>query len=111
MVDNSLLVLNSFYDIDIKINANEYEVVYAFFQQRMNSDAVAKVFTENLFRISTISNKNALDLLATFDAQDKLRIVLTMAYYLNTLNSNKTVLYGVSNVVTPNEKVFRNVVQ
>lgn len=111
MVDKSLLVLNSFYDIDIKINANEYEIVYSFFQQRMNSDEIAKVFAENLFRISTISKKNTLDLLSTFEAQDKIKIVLTMAYYLNTLNSNKTVLYGVSNIVTPNEKVFRNVVQ
>lgn len=111
MSESTILVFDSFYDIDIKVNANEYEIVYAFFQQRMDSDSIAKVFSENLFRISTISNKNVLDLLETFEAQDKIQIVLTMAYYINTLNTNKTVMYGVSNIITPNEKVFRNVVQ
>jgi len=107
-LDNTVKIFDSFYDSTISVNANEYEIVYSFFRQNTESEEVAKSFTENLFRISNLTDKNALELLQSFESGNSMKITLTMAYYLNSV-SNKTVLYGVSNVLSPNESSQRNI--
>ena len=110
MLDTTVRVFDQFYNTDLIINSNEYDVVYSYFKEYMPSAAVAKSFTETLFRISNLTNVNALDLLATFESGDKMKVVLTMAFYLNSV-SNKTVLFGLSNLLAPNNLVQRNIVQ
>lgn len=109
-VDNTVRIFDQFYDLDLQINANQYELVYSFFVQYCDTILSAESFTASLFLISSQTNVNVLDLLGTFDTSDKLKINLTMAYYLNSI-SNKTVMFGVNNVIAPNNLVQRNVIQ
>lgn len=110
--DITVRVFNEFYNLDLVVNAVEYDTVYAYFSNYTSTPDVARVLTETLFRISNITEQNVLELLQTFQQNpDSMNISLTMAYYLNTISPNKTVLYGVNNLLAPNEQVQRNIVQ
>jgi hypothetical protein len=110
MADQTVNVFNKFYDLNLNVSANTYEIVLAFFRALTSSDKTAKAYAENLFRIANELNVDVLELLDTFDAHDSMKVSLTMAYYLNSF-SDKTVMYGVTNVITPNQVVARNIVQ
>lgn len=109
-IDNTVRIFNNFYNINLSVPANEYDIVYSFFSEHTSNIEVAKTFTEVLFRISSETEINVLDLLSQFDSMDKMKITLTVAYYLNTLSETKTVLYGINNIISPNEKVQRNII-
>lgn len=109
-IDNTVRLFNNFYNLDVSVPANEYELVYSFFNEYTTNTNVAKSFTETLFRISAQTEINVLELLSQFETTDKIKMALTMAYYLNTLSETKTVLYGVNNILVPNEKVQRNII-
>lgn len=108
--DITVRVFDQFYDLDLVVNADQYEIVYSFFKNYTSNIATARSFTQTLFRIANETQVNVLDLLKTFQGSDKLKVTLTMAYYLNNI-SNQTVLFGVNNVVVPNETVQRNIIQ
>lgn len=109
-LDTTVRVFDQFYDLDLVVNADQYEIVYSFFKNYTANISTAKSFTQTLFRIANETQINVLDLLKTFQGSDKMKITLTMAYYLNNI-SNQTVLFGVNNVVVPNETVQRNIIQ
>lgn len=109
-IDTTVQIFDQFYDLNLQINAEQYEIVYSFFQQYCDSDASAASFTTTLFVISNQTGVNVLELLSTFDKSDALKVNLTMAYYLNSV-SNKTAMFGVNNLITPNNTVQRNIVQ
>ena len=109
-VDTTVKIFDQFYDLDLVVNADQYEIVYSFFKGYTSSISTAKSFTSILFLISNQTQINVLELLETFEKSDKLSISLTMAYYLNSV-SNKTVMFGVNNVMIPNNTVQRNIVQ
>jgi hypothetical protein len=109
-LDYTVRVFDQFYDLDLVVNADEYEVVRSFFTGFTSNEKIARSFTDTIFRISSITQISVMDLLQTFDKSDKLKVSLTMAYYLNSI-SNKAVLYGVNQVRTPVQSVARNVVQ
>lgn len=110
--DYTVRIFDQFYNLDLVVNASEYEIIFSYFKQNLANDTEAKVFTEILFRISNITEIPVLDLFQTFQSSnssiDKLTISRTMAYYLNSV-SNKTVLFGVNNIVSPNQSVSRNI--
>jgi hypothetical protein len=108
--DTTVRIFDQFYDLDLVVGANQYEVVYSFFKNYTTSIATAKSFTQTLFRIANQTQVNVLDLLQTFEGGDRLKVTLTMAYYLNSV-SNQTVLFGVNNVIVPNNSVQRNIIQ
>lgn len=110
--DLTVKIFDNFYNLDLVVNASEYEVVLAYFDGTMSDKVVAKNFTEALFRISNITQISVLDLLESFQTGQatKMQVMLTMAYYMNSLN-NKTLMYGVTNVVSPNQSVSRNIIQ
>lgn len=109
-VDYTVKIFDQFYNLDLVVSASEYEIVYSFFTGYTSNEKVARSFTDTLFRISNITEIPVMELLQTFEGSDKLKVSLTMAYYLNSV-SNKTVLYGVNQVKTPNQAVSRNIVQ
>lgn len=108
--DITIKVFDNFYNVDLLIDASQYDVVYSFFSNYTTNEKVAKSFTEILFRISNLTNTDVIDLLQTFQAQDSMKIALTMCYYLNTIAPNKTVLYGIDSELSPNNSVQRNIV-
>lgn len=108
-MDRTVRIFSEFYNLRLTVSANEYEIVNSFFKDYTSSDAVAKNFTETLFRVSNQTGIDVLTLLDTFQAEDSMKVTLTMAFYLNSF-SDKTVLFGVNNVITSNQQAQRNVV-
>jgi len=110
--DLTVRIFDNFYNLDLVVNGSEYEVVFAYFDGTMNDANIAKNFTEALFRIANITQISVLDLLQSFQTGQatKMQVMLTMAYYMNSLN-NKTLMYGVTNVVSSNQIVARNIIQ
>lgn len=109
-VDNTVKIFDQFYDLNLVVNADQYEIVYSFFKGYTTNIATARSFTTTLFLIANQTQTNVLELLDTFERGDKLKVSLTMAYYLNSV-SNKTVMFGVNNIITPNNSVQRNIIQ
>lgn len=109
-VDQTVRIFNEFYNLELIINSNEYDIVHSFFIGNTDSVDVANSYTETLFRISNETGIDALTLLDSFQALDSMKIALTMAYYLNSF-SNKTVMFGIDNLLVPNRQVERNIVQ
>lgn len=107
--DYTVKVFDQFYNLNIVVNANEYDVVYSYFRGYLSNDKTAKTFTDILFRISNITQIPVMDLLQSFQAGSAPDISRTLAYYLNSVG-NKFVLYGVNNTVAPNSKVARNII-
>lgn len=110
-LDNTVKIFDQFYNTPLVVNGNEYDIVYSFFKQYTSEIKTAKSFTETLFRISNITNQDVLTLLQTFEAGDKMKVALTMAYYLNTVNSTKAVMFGVANLLAPAILIQRNIVE
>lgn len=109
--DQTVQVLDNFYNLDLTVDANEYEIVYSYFISVCSTESVAKSFTETLFRVSSVTKTTATELLQSLQGKSLMQMQLTLAYYLNTISETKSVLYGVSSVITPNEKIQRNVIQ
>jgi len=110
MADSTIRIFNEFYNVKLTVSANEYEIVNSFFRNYTSDEKVAISYTETLFRISNETDIDVLTLLDSFQSSDSMKITLTMAYYLNSL-SDKTVLYGINNVIMPNQVVQRNIIQ
>lgn len=108
--DYTVKIFDQFYNLNLVVDASEYEIVLSFFDGYSKDKSVSKSFTETLFRVSNLTQIPVLDLLQSFQSADAMKINLTMAYYLNSV-SNKTTLFGVSTVSSPNNVVSRNIVQ
>lgn len=108
--DYTVKIFDQFYNLNLVVDASDYEIVLSFFDGYTIDKDAAKSFTETLFRISNLTQIPVLDLLQSFQGADAMKINLTMAYYLNSV-SNKTTLFGVTNVAAPNNIVSRNIVQ
>jgi hypothetical protein len=109
-MDQTVRIFNKFYDLDLIVNSNEYDIVYSFFVGYTNSKDIAGNFTETLFRISNETGIDVLTLLDSFQAEDSMKVTLTMAYYLNSF-SDKTVMFGINNIIPAAQPVERNIVQ
>jgi N-acetylglucosamine kinase-like BadF-type ATPase len=107
MANNSV---SDVYQSSMTVNADKYDIVLSFFKENTTTETTAAAFAENLFLIAEQADIDVLELLETFDGGDSLKITATMAFYLNSF-SDKTVMYGVSNIIQPNNKVARNVIE
>lgn len=108
-LDKTVRVFDSFYNYDMSISADTYEIVYSYFKSVCVTNNIAQNFTTALFRIASVTEENVLDLLDNIKTNKGVSVDNVMAYYLNSLKS-KTTLYGVSITPIPNEPVQRNVV-
>jgi hypothetical protein len=108
-LDNSVRVFDQYYNFNVVVDSNHYEIVYSYFSSVTKTKDVAKNFTTMLFRISNITGENPLTLLDYMQGRTKLEVTSLMAYYLNGLKS-KTTLYGISVTPAPNQTVQRNIV-
>ena len=110
--DPTTRIYDAFYDLQISPPAGQYEVVNAFFNQYCDDQKTSEAYTVNLFRIAYLTATDVFTLLNSFKgAQNTMQITLTMAYYLNSINPHKAVMYGVNNVLVPVASVARNIVQ
>lgn len=108
-LDNTVRIFDSFYDFDLVVDGNQYEIVYSFFYGLTDSKSVADNFTLLIFRISTLSGENPLSLIEYLSGKSKMEVNAILAYYLNSVKS-KTSLYGINSTPQPNSNVQRNIV-
>jgi hypothetical protein len=106
--DLTVRVFDSFYDYDVNVPANEYDIVNSYFLTQMTSRQAAGNFTVSLFRVAETTGIPALTLLQEMQGNTGVNININMAYYLNQIRSRATLL-GVGTAVTPNFYQARNV--
>lgn len=106
--DLTVRVFDSFYDYDVSIPVNEYDVVLSYFLTQMTSKQAAGNFTVSLFRVAETTGIPALTLLQEMQGNNGVNIDVNMAYYLNQIRSRATLL-GVGVAVTPNFYQARNI--
>jgi len=107
--DQSVKIIDKFYERTLTIGANEYDVVLSFFKKYLNSDESAKEFTAALLQIAYDADVPVVSYLEQLEGQNALQLSSTMSYYINNLRSNATLL-GVGQIITPNYYAARNVV-
>lgn len=109
-VDQTVIIFDNFYNLNLTVNAADYDIVYSYFKGVSENTNIASNFTAVLFRIAQDGSYNVLDLLQIIKgAGNKLQMNKVICYYLNTFKS-KASLYGVSNIPKPNQAVQRNIV-
>ena len=109
-VDLTVRVFDSSYEYDVNVPANEYDIVYSYFKKVMTTESAAGNFTVSVFRIAQETGIPALTLLQAFEGQEGVSLNVNLAYYLNSIRNNATLL-GVGVPYTPNFYAARNVVQ
>lgn len=107
---DTVQIFDNYFNLQLGVNGEEFQIVYAYFRERTSNDSVASTYAEILFKISNLTGIPVQELLTEFGDKQGMDLSLSMAYYLNTFG-DKTMMYGVMNVVPPNERVQRNVVQ
>jgi len=108
-LDNTVRVFDQFYNFDLVVSAEQYEIVYSYFYDLNKSKDIARNFTTILFRIAGITGEDAMTLLQYLTGSTNIEVQGILIYYLNSLKS-KTTLYGINVEPAPNQTVQRNVV-
>jgi hypothetical protein len=108
--DLTVRVFDRFYSFEVNVPVNEYDAVYSYFRSVMTTDRAAGNFATSLFRIAQKTNIPAMTLLAGFQGQTGVNLTVNLAYYLNSIRSNATLL-GVNVSATPNFYAARAVLQ
>jgi len=108
--DLTVRIFDQFYNFEVDVPANEYDVVFSYFSSVMTTRQAAGNFTMSLFRVAQNTGIPALTLLKEFQGQNGVDLSASLAYYLNSIRSRATLL-GVGSPVTPNFYQARNVLQ
>jgi hypothetical protein len=108
--DLTVRVFDSFYEYDVNVPADEYDIVYSYFRSVMTTAKAAGNFTVSLFRVAADTNISALTLLDAMKGQTGIALTASLAYYLNSIRSRATLL-GVNASSTPNQYAARLIVQ
>lgn len=110
-LDRTVKIFDAFYNSDLNIPADQYDIVFSFFKGVCANKIIAENYTVILFFIAKNADISAMFLLENIKGttKNKLEINKIMAYYLNSFKS-KTSLYGVGQIPRPNQPVARNVV-
>ena len=106
--DLTVRVFDSFYNYDVNVPADEYDIVYSYFRSVMTTARIAGNFTVSLFRVAETTGISPLTLLDEFKGQNGINLSASLAYYLNAIRSAATLL-GVGVAVVPNVYQARNV--
>jgi len=107
-IDQTVRVFDNFYNFDVDVPVNEYDVVFSYFKSVFTTAQAAGNFAVTLFRIAEETGTPVLSLLQELEGQNQIQITATLAYYLNNLRSPATLL-GYTVPQTPNFYAARNV--
>ena len=106
--DQTVKIFDRFYAYEVNVPQLEYDAVYSFFASIYKEPTAAGNFAVSLFRISQQSAIPVMTLLQQMQDLDQAQLTLTLAYYLNNIRSQTTLL-GINNPTVPNYYVARNV--
>lgn len=107
-IDTTVRVFDTFNDFAIDVPASEYDAVYSYIRSVFQDNEAAQNFTTTIFRVANETNTPVLTVLEQIQDQDRIRVTLNIAYFLNGLRSPSTLL-GLNTPVTPNIWAARNV--
>jgi hypothetical protein len=107
-IDPTVRIFDTFFEIDIEVDSNQYDAVNSFFQSVTQDEYAAKNLTQSLFRIAAEINVSVMSLLSQVEGKNAIEVTSFMAYYLNGMRSPATLL-GTSVTITPNYYTARNV--
>ncbi len=107
-VDGTVKIFDEFYVYSASVPQLEYDAVYSYFLSVFDTKEAAGNFTVSVFRISESSGIPVMTLLQEFQGMTQPELTLTLAYYLNSVRSNATLL-GLNAATQPNFYVARNV--
>jgi hypothetical protein len=88
--DLTVRMFDQFYNYDIDVPANEYDVVFSYFSSVMTTRQAAGNFTMSLFRVARNTGIPALTLLKEFQGLNGVNLSASLAYYLNSIRSRAT---------------------
>ena len=109
-IDQTVRVFDSFYRYEANVPAEQYDIVNSYFKSVMTTRQAADNFTNSLFRVADQTNIPIMDLFQSIQGQSGMQLNVSMAYYLNNIRSNAT-LVGIGTPASPNFYVARCVVQ
>jgi len=106
--DITVRVFDTFNDFGINVPVDQYDAVNSYLRSVFADAVAANNFTTALFRIANETDTPVLEVLAQIADQDRIRVTLNIAYFLNGLLRPSTLL-GINTAVTPNVWAARNV--
>jgi hypothetical protein len=109
-LDGTVKIFDQFYAYEANVPQLQYDAVYSYFRSVFDTAEAAGNFTVSVFRISESSAIPVMTLLQEFQGQSAPELTLTLAYYLNSIRSNSTLL-GLNAATQPNFYAARNVRQ
>jgi hypothetical protein len=107
-IDGTVKIFDEFYSYAANVPQLEYDAVYSYFRSVFSTAEAAGNFTVSVFRVSESSGIPVMTLLQEFQGQSQPELTLTLAYYMNSVRSNSTLL-GLNATTQPNYYVARNV--
>lgn len=108
--DFTVRVFDRFYDFEFNAPAEQWDIVYSYFQSIMATEPAATNFATSLFRVSEQTGVPALTLLQALQGQSGMQLTSTLCYYLNLIRSRATLL-GITAGTQPNFYAARSVLQ
>lgn len=111
-LDQTIRIYDQFYNTDMIVNSNEFDIVFSFFKNICATEQIAGNYTSFLFRVSNDSGIPVMEFMDDLNRMktNKMLINSFLAFYLNKFRS-KTSLYGQSTSPRPVQPVARNIVQ
>lgn len=106
--DRTVRLFDNFYSEQVRVDANEFEVVSSFFKEACVNTTVAKNFTSFLFQIAANTGVSTMDLIEELRGKSRLEMNATMAYYLNSFKTKHS-MYGIGVIPRPVETIQRNI--
>ena len=100
--------IEDFGENPIEVNGGEYDYILGFFTKSMKDPIAAQNFTLQIYQVARQADISPLDIIQTMEGQTGLELNASLAYYLNGIRSNATLL-GVQNIIPPNFYAGRSV--
>jgi pyruvate/2-oxoacid:ferredoxin oxidoreductase alpha subunit len=106
--DTTVRIFDQFYNYAVDVPVDAYDAVNSYFRSIFGTAEAAGNFTVTLFRIAEQSNIPVLTLLNQIAGLSGPQLTATLAYYLNGVRSNSTLL-GINVTTQPNYYVAHNI--
>ena len=106
--DTTVRIFDQFYNYSVDVPVDAYDAVNSYFLSVFGTAEAAGNFTVTLFRVAEQSNIPILTLLSQIQGLTGPELTATLAYYLNNVRSNATML-GINVSTQPNYYVAHNV--
>jgi len=104
----NLNVVTDFNTKAADVNGNEWDYILGFFNSAFKDPIAAEKFTQEIYQVGSQSGVNPLDIIKTMEGQTGIELNMSLAYYLNGIRSNTTLL-GIHNIIKPNYYAGRSV--